>query len=88
MPSENPKRVRCCRCGKELVISKNDPGIHTCCDLQEMQRQEINKLRKNIQAVVDEAVEPIKKEIQGLKNIEKARWKGWAKDLKESEVKQ
>ena len=46
------KKVRCCNCGKELVVNKNNPGIHTCYDLQELQRQEIVKLRAGWNAAI------------------------------------
>jgi len=40
-------------CGKELAVGKDNPGIHTCYDLQSLLRVNNSKLHSLVKQLVD-----------------------------------
>ena len=67
------KRVRCCSCGKELVVGPDNPGIHTCYDLQELLRQKNDKLRNMVKMLEHERAGRIGQVNAGLDRENKLR---------------
>lgn len=52
------KIVRCCTCGKKLLIDNGNTGIHTCYDRQEALERKIDKL-KEVNCQLVEALEKL-----------------------------